>query len=151
LEVRRQIGHAAEAGSRRPDRPRLGRRQAKARARQPFRGRRPSQRQPHLATEIARARLDNGCGVAYAFRVAEPPRDTVSFLFTDVEGSTFLLRQLGEQVFVAHGGRQIDTQGDPYTRSVARGTRIAGAVVVTPYAFGSHVCPDEPGTHVLTW
>ena len=74
--------------------------------------------------------------MAYAFRVAQPPRDTVSFLFTDVEGSTFLLRQLGEQVFVAHGGREIDTQGDSFfyafgrARDANRGRRRCDAARV---------------------
>ena len=54
------------------------------------------------------------------------PRGTVTFLFTDIEGSTELVRRLrdryGEmrtdhvrmlrEVFSAHGGTIIDTQGD---------------------------------------
>src|SRR5919204_3464433 len=53
---------------------------------------------------------------------------TVTFLFTDIEGSTVLLKQLGggygdvlaEQqrilrtAFAAHGGHEVDTQGDSF-------------------------------------
>ena|SRR5215472_12566548 len=53
--------------------------------------------------------------------------ETVTFLFTDIEGSTALLRQLGSEVYAevlaahhalirsslaAHGGTEVDTQGD---------------------------------------
>ena len=56
----------------------------------------------------------------------ELPSGTVTFLFTDVEGSTKLLRELGEEAFsetlaehrrilrgafAAHGGVEVDTQG----------------------------------------
>jgi predicted ATPase/class 3 adenylate cyclase len=61
--------------------------------------------------------------------VSELPTGTVSFLFTDVEGSTKLLRELGadrytgalaehrrvlRQVFERHGGVEVDTQGDAF-------------------------------------
>ena len=57
------------------------------------------------------------------------PSGTVTFLFTDVEGSTKLLRELGakdyaealaahrrifRQAFHAHGGIEVDTQGDAF-------------------------------------
>ncbi|MEX0675014.1 MAG: adenylate/guanylate cyclase domain-containing protein [Gaiellaceae bacterium] len=57
------------------------------------------------------------------------PRGTVTFLFTDVEGSTQLLDELGEAgyaealaehrralraAFAAHGGVEVDTQGDAF-------------------------------------
>jgi predicted ATPase len=58
----------------------------------------------------------------------ELPRGTVTFLFTDIEGSTRLLHELGEryaealadhrrllrEAFAAHGGVEIDTQGDAF-------------------------------------
>ena len=60
--------------------------------------------------------------------MAELPRGTVTFLFTDIEGSTRLLKQLGEryrEVLDAHrrilreaadarDGREVDTQGDSF-------------------------------------
>jgi class 3 adenylate cyclase len=57
----------------------------------------------------------------------ELPAGTVTFLFTDVEGSTRLLDELGAEAyaaalakhrrvlraaFAAHGGVEVDTQGD---------------------------------------
>jgi class 3 adenylate cyclase len=57
------------------------------------------------------------------------PPGTVTFLFTDVEASTRLLHELGEQAyagalaahrrvlrdaFAAHGGVEVDTQGDAF-------------------------------------
>src|SRR4051812_13341643 len=57
------------------------------------------------------------------------PGGTVTFLFTDIEGSTRLLRQLGPEryaealadhrrvlrdAFVAEGGVEVDTQGDAF-------------------------------------
>src|SRR5439155_27044200 len=59
----------------------------------------------------------------------ELPSGTVTFLFTDVEGSTKLLHELGaeeyaqalgehrrilRQAFAAHGGVEVDTQGDAF-------------------------------------
>nr|MBA2641843.1 adenylate/guanylate cyclase domain-containing protein [Actinomycetota bacterium] len=60
--------------------------------------------------------------------MAELPTGTVTFLFTDIEGSTRLLKQVGRlydtvlsdhqrilrECFEAHGGREIDTQGDSF-------------------------------------
>jgi class 3 adenylate cyclase len=57
------------------------------------------------------------------------PRGTVTFLFTDIEGSSDLLRRVGDdrfaairgdhrrvvrEAFATHGGREIDTAGDGF-------------------------------------
>src|SRR5687767_1771368 len=57
------------------------------------------------------------------------PSGTITFLFTDVEGSTRLLHELGaeqyaqalaehrrvlRQAFARHGGVEVDTQGDAF-------------------------------------
>ncbi len=59
----------------------------------------------------------------------ELPRGTVTFLFTDIEGSTKLLHELGQEsyadvlaehravlreAFARHGGVEVDTQGDAF-------------------------------------
>jgi predicted ATPase/class 3 adenylate cyclase len=68
--------------------------------------------------------------------VRELPRGTVTFLFTDIEGSTRLLEELGNgyasalaehrravrEAFAAHGGVEVDTQGDAFFVAFARAT-----------------------------
>jgi class 3 adenylate cyclase len=76
---------------------------------------------------------------------ASPPRGTVTFLFTDIEGSTDLVRRLGhgygdvrvnhgrliEEACREHEGHVIDTQGDAYFAAFERaGDAIAAAVDV---------------------
>jgi class 3 adenylate cyclase len=61
--------------------------------------------------------------------VSELQRGTVTFLFTDIEGSTRLLHELGAEryaealaghrrvlrdAFARHGGVEVDTQGDAF-------------------------------------
>jgi hypothetical protein len=75
--------------------------------------------------------------------MAELPSGTVTFLFTDMEGSSDLLDRLGEeyekvlvahremlkQAFEASGGTVVDTQGDSFFVAFARATEaVAGAV-----------------------
>ncbi|MDL2334802.1 MAG: adenylate/guanylate cyclase domain-containing protein [Chloroflexota bacterium] len=63
------------------------------------------------------------------------PSGTVTFVFSDLEGSTRLLKQLGDEqftqllathrallreVFGRHSGNEIDTQGDAFFYSFAR-------------------------------
>ena len=64
----------------------------------------------------------------------ELPSGTVTFLFTDIEGSTKLLHELGDayaealaehrrvlrSAFAAHGGAEVDTQGDAFFVAFAR-------------------------------
>jgi class 3 adenylate cyclase len=71
------------------------------------------------------------------------PSGTVTFLFTDIEGSTALLRELGEaysgvlgrersilrETLGSAGGQEIDTQGDAFFFSFTRARdAVAGAV-----------------------
>src|SRR5437764_1939815 len=72
------------------------------------------------------------------------PTGTVTFLLTDIEGSTRLIDELGEEDYVAalsehrrllreafgaHGGVEVDTQGDAflYAFSEAGAALLAGA------------------------
>jgi class 3 adenylate cyclase len=71
----------------------------------------------------------------------ELPRGTVTFLFTDVEGSTRLLHELGEgyvevladhrrvlrEAFARHGGVEVDTQGDALFVAFAKGSDALAA------------------------
>jgi class 3 adenylate cyclase len=76
--------------------------------------------------------------------VARPhlPSGTVTFLFTDIEGSTRLLQELGDpyadvlaehrrvlrEAFARHGGVEVDTQGDAFFVAFARASNaVAGA------------------------
>src|SRR4051794_21802942 len=74
----------------------------------------------------------------------ELPTGTVTFLFSDLEGSTRLLKQLGDtgytqmlgphraivrQVFAAHGGSEIDTQGDAFFYGFSRARAAVAAAV----------------------
>jgi predicted ATPase/class 3 adenylate cyclase len=69
------------------------------------------------------------------------PTGTVTFLFTDVEGSTRLLRELGDdyadvlaehrrrlrEAFTRHNGVEVDTQGDAFFVAFARSTDALAA------------------------
>jgi predicted ATPase len=66
--------------------------------------------------------------------MSELPTGTVTFLFTDIEGSTRLLHELGDdyadalaehrrvlrEAFARHGGVEVDTQGDAFFVAFAR-------------------------------
>jgi len=71
----------------------------------------------------------------------ELPTGTVTFLFTDIEGSTKLLHELGDayadalaehrrllrDAFARHGGIEVDTQGDAFFVAFARATDALAA------------------------
>jgi predicted ATPase len=73
--------------------------------------------------------------------MAELPTGTVTFLFTDVEGSTRLLEEHGgryaelleehrrvlREAFERHGGVEVDTQGDAFFVAFARAADAVGA------------------------
>ena len=77
-------------------------------------------------------------------------------LFTDIEGSTRLLKQLGERygellsdhrrllraAFAAHGGREIDTQGDAFFVAFARARDGVEAAIEGQRALAAHEWPD---------
>lgn len=86
----------------------------------------------------------------------ELPSGTVSFLFTDIEGSTRLLKQLGEryaealsshqrilrQAFSEHDGREIDTQGDSFFVAFRRAKDAVSAAVAGQRALSEWAWPD---------
>src|ERR687887_2043119 len=86
----------------------------------------------------------------------ELPTGTVTFLFTDIEGSTGLLSQLGEgyvAVLAEHrrilrraaeeqGGREIDSQGDSFFFAFERANAAVGAAVLAQRTLSEHAWPD---------
>jgi YVTN family beta-propeller protein len=100
--------------------------------------------------------LDTAIKRAYAYRVAELPQGTVTFLFTDIEGSTGLLKQLGDRygevldehrrllraAFAAHGGHEIDTQGDAFFVVFARAKHAIAAAVDGQRALAAYRWPE---------
>jgi DNA-binding NarL/FixJ family response regulator/class 3 adenylate cyclase len=80
------------------------------------------------------------------------PSGTVTFLFTDIEGSTRLLKQLGEgygEVLAEHqrllraafeqaAGREIDTQGDAFFAVFSRAKDAVAAALEGQRALASH-------------
>jgi predicted ATPase/class 3 adenylate cyclase len=89
------------------------------------------------------------------------PTGTVTFLFTDIEGSTQLLRELGEDydnvlaehrrllrdAFEARGGVEVDTQGDAFFVSFARASDAAAAAAVAQDALASTPVRVRMGIH----
>jgi class 3 adenylate cyclase len=90
------------------------------------------------------------------------PGGTVTFVFTDIEGSTKLLQELGDEeygrvsgdhrrlvreTFGAHGGTEIDTQGDAFFFSFPRARDAVAAAVDAQRALGDHEWPE--GREVL--
>jgi YVTN family beta-propeller protein len=86
----------------------------------------------------------------------EFPSGTVTFLFTDVEGSTRLLKSLGprydevladhqrilRRAFEAHGGREVDTQGDSFFVAFARAKDAVAAAVAAQRELAGHHWPE---------
>jgi len=85
------------------------------------------------------------------------PAGTVTFLFTDIEGSTDLIRRLGDgygQVLDDHrrllrehlgnaGGREIDTQGDAFFFSFTRARDAVAGAVTAQRALQEHDWRDD--------
>jgi YVTN family beta-propeller protein len=86
----------------------------------------------------------------------ELPTGTVTFLFTDIDGSTELLNQLGERHAPAlaehhrilrkaaeeQDGRQIDNQGDSFLFAFERANAALGAAVLAQRALSEHAWPE---------
>ena len=80
------------------------------------------------------------------------PTGTITLLFTDIEGSTHLLQQLGElyaemlatcrellrTAFQHWNGYEVDTQGDAFFVVFARATDAIAAVVAIQRALVAH-------------
>ena len=90
--------------------------------------------------------------------MTERPRGTVTFLFSDIEGSTRLLQELGvdryrsaladhrrivREAIVAAGGTEIDTQGDSFFVAFPRAQGAVSAAVEIQRGLEAHVWPDD--------
>ena len=85
-----------------------------------------------------------------------PPTGTVTFLFTDIEGSTRLLRELGEayagaledhrrlvrEAIERHLGHEIDTQGDAFFVAFPRARDAVNAAAEIQRALATHPWPN---------
>jgi len=89
--------------------------------------------------------------------VSSLPSGTVTFLFTDIEGSTALLRELGDRYadvlaqersilrerLTEAGGQEIDTQGDAFFFSFTRARDAVAGAVAAQRALAEHRWPDD--------
>ena len=88
---------------------------------------------------------------------------TVTFLFTDIEGSTGLLKHLGRarygelladqqrllrEAFAAHRGEEIDTQGDSFFVAFRSASDAVAAAVAIQRALGEHTWPEQEEVRV---
>ena len=88
--------------------------------------------------------------------MSQLPGGTVTFVFTDIEGSTRLLQELGDEeygrvsgdhrrlvreAFGARGGTEIDTQGDAFFFSFPRARDAVAAAVDAQRALRDHEWP----------
>ena len=90
------------------------------------------------------------------------PAGTVTFLFTDIEGSTRLLHELGERyadvltdhrrllrnVFAQNSGREVDTQGDSFFVAFGDAGDAVRAAAAAQQALAAHRWPGENGVRV---
>jgi class 3 adenylate cyclase len=88
--------------------------------------------------------------------VRELPTGTVTFLFTDVEGSAKLVQQLRDgwadvhaahrrllrEAFAASNGKEVDTQGDSFFVAFARARDAVTAAADGQRALAEHAWPD---------
>src|SRR5207247_8716990 len=90
------------------------------------------------------------------------PTGTVTLLFTDIEGSTYLLQCLGERypdvlaecrgllraAFHQHHGHEVDTQGDAFSVAFTRATDAISAAVDAQRALASLPWPEGAAVRV---
>ena len=84
------------------------------------------------------------------------PTETLTFFFTDIEGSTELLQRLGHDIYVtvlaehhsvirsclvAHDGKEVSTQGDSFFAVFTSPSACVSAAVELQWALSSHRWP----------
>src|SRR5260221_14184616 len=89
------------------------------------------------------------------FSVRDLPAGTITMLFTDIEGSTHLLQQLGDRyaelltgcrnllraAFHTYRGQEVDTQGDAIFAAFARASDALLAAVAAQRELANHCWP----------
>jgi predicted ATPase/class 3 adenylate cyclase len=94
--------------------------------------------------------------------MANLPTGTVTLLFTDIEGSTRLLQQLGDEyakllteqqqllreAFETYHGSVVDAQGDSFFAVFPRAIDAINAVVQSQQALATHLWPDGASVRV---
>ena len=119
----------------------------------------PADRYESCASFVDAAR--NALGIPHA-RDSPLPDGTVTVLFTDIEGSTTLLKQLGERygevladqkrilrgAAQACGGREVDNQGDAFFFAFSRANAAVGAAVNAQRALAEHPWPEGSAVRV---
>lgn len=94
--------------------------------------------------------------------MAELPGGTVTLLFTDIDGSTELVKKLRERYpevvaehrrllresFAEHGGTEVDTQGDSFFIAFARAQDAVKGAAGAQRALAAHAWPDEARVRV---
>ena len=87
----------------------------------------------------------------------QPPRGTVTLLFTDIEGSTVLAERLDErwphllaehnrilrEAFAVHGGTELGTEGDAFFVAFPAAGSAVAAAAEAQRALASHAWPDD--------
>ena len=91
------------------------------------------------------------------------PTGTVTFLFTDIEGSTTLLQRLGDrryaevleqhrgllrEAFEEGKGQEVDTQGDAFLVAFSRARDAVATAVAAQWALTNHSWPDGASLRV---
>ena len=93
---------------------------------------------------------------------ASLPAGRVTLLFTDIEGSTLLLHELGERyagvlgehrrllraAFLAHGGHEVDRQGDGFFFVFVTAADAVGAAFECQRALAAHPWPEGAAVRV---
>jgi predicted ATPase/class 3 adenylate cyclase/DNA-binding CsgD family transcriptional regulator len=94
--------------------------------------------------------------------VLDLPTGTITLLFTDIEGSTLLLQQLGEQyssvlaqcrqvlrtAFQQSQGHEVDTQGDAFFFAFARATDAVSAAMAAQRTLASYTWPEGAAVRI---
>ena len=94
--------------------------------------------------------------------MADLPSGAVTFVFTDIEGSTRLVRHLREgyhdvlaahqrllrEAFSRHGGHEIDTQGDAFFYAFGSAAEAVRAAIEGQQALDKHVWPEDAAVRV---